>query len=241
MRSVLPVASLVLLALAGSAAATAAEPAARTPRSQDLHYRWRLEGVSGVLSRLLGLLPTTGDAVMALRVVPDDRLEVAFTASSEKADAGDYWKYETVVDLGAWQSLSVRETLHYRKKNKSESFELAEFGVLDVLSGLQLMRFAPPAESERRTIWSGGKLYPVAITMVGFERLEYDGRAVTVRHLKIHGLKEPQQRYWKSRAELWLTDDEAALPVELLFHQALGRLRLSLVGASVAGALRPGG
>lgn len=222
---------MVLAALAGGSAAAATEAPVRSPRSEELHYRWRLEGVSGLLSRLFGLLPTTGDALMALRVESDDRLAVAFTATSDKAAEDEYWRYETAVDSGAWHSLSVRETLHYGKKDKSKSFELEEYGVLDVLSGLQLMRYSPPAETERRMIWSGGKVYPVTIAMAGFERRELEGRDVTVRHLSIRGVREPGQRYWKSRAEIWITDDNRALPVELLYHQALGRLRLTLVGA----------
>ncbi len=226
---------LILLALAAApdSAGSAAEPP-RAPRSEQLHYRWRLEGVSGVLSRLFGLLPTTGDALMALRVASSDRLEVAFTATSEKAKEDEFWKYETAVDLGAWRSLNVRETLHYGKKRKTESFELGEVEVIDVLSGLQRMRYAPPPQSERHMIWSDGRVYPVSVTMVGFERLEFNGDHLTVRHLSIRGLREPDQRFWKARAEMWVTDDEVALPLELLYHMALGRLRMTLVERSPA-------
>ena len=46
---------------------------------------------------------------------------------------------------------------------------------------------------------------------------------------------------WKYRAEIWITDDESALPIEILYHQALGRLRLTLVGASGGDKPRPAG
>ncbi len=200
-------------------------------RSQELHYRWRLEGLSSVLARLLTRLPTTGDAVIALDLVSSDRLEVAFTGTSEKAAPDEYWKYETEVDPGAWRSLRVTETLHYKKKHKTKTVELTDLEVIDVLSGLQRLRYLPNDGSGRHLIWSNRKVYPVAVSTAGTrERREVNGAGVTVRHLAIRGIKEPGQNYWKARAELWLTDDEAAVPVEIVFHQALGRLRMTLVG-----------
>lgn len=224
---------LALLTVAG--AVRGAQEPARAPRSEELRYRWRLEGVSSWISRLFGILPTTGDGLMALRIEPGNRLGVAFTATSEKADPDEYWKYETAVDLAAWRSLSVRETLHYGKKQKSESFDLTELDVLDVLSGLQQLRYVVIDDSERRTIWSDGRVYSVMVTFHAFERREFESRDLTVRHFSIRGIREPGQRFWKSRAELWIGDDAAALPVEMIYHQALGRLRMTLVGLSAEG------
>lgn len=226
---------LLLLAFAGSSAAGAEEPPSGNPRSERLHYRWRLEGLSGFVSRLLGLLPTTGDALMELRRRSDDRLEVLFKATSEKAGKDDYWSYETEVDLGNWHSVSVVETLHYKQKRKRKSFELTELEVIDVLSGLQQLRYSQPGGVDRRTIWSDGKVYPVAVSSSGLVRRQFDGDELMVRHLSIRGIKEPKQHLWKARAEIWVTDDGAALPLEILYHQSLGRLRMTLVESPEGG------
>ncbi len=232
-RALVALSIVLLTSSAGRGAGTgeppSGEPPSGEPRSERLHYRWRLEGLSGVISRLLRLLPTTGDAWMELRVEPYGRLEVAFTATSEQAREGDFWKYETLVDLGSWRSVKATETLHFRKKKKNESWNLEELAVIDVLGGLQLLRFSPPAEAERRTIWSDEKLYPVTVSSDGLERRLLGSREVTVRHVAIRGIREPNQRRWKGQADIWLTDDEAAVPLEILYSQSLGRLRMTLV------------
>lgn len=222
--------ALLLMAFASSSLAAAQEPPG--PHTEDLHYRWRLEGLSGILTRLLTRLPTTGDAVISLRLRPSGRLDVAFIATSEKAAEDEYWKYETVVDPGAWRSLTVTETLHYKKKHKSKTVDLTELEVIDVLSGLQQLRYLPSGGVGRHTIWSDGKVYPVAVSTGALERRQVNGSEVMVRHLAIRGIKEPKQHLWKARADLWLTDDAAALPVEIILHQSLGRLRLALADPS---------
>lgn len=204
-------------------------PSGGVPRSEDLHYEWRLEGLSGILAKLLTRLPTNGDAVIALDRRSNDRLEVAFTATSEKATADDFFKYESLVDPGAWRSLRVTETLHFRNKKKSKTVDLGEIEVIDVLSGLQQLRYVAAKRTGRQVIWSDGKVYPVAVASGPLERRQVNGTEVMVRHLEIRGLKEPKRHLWKARADLWLTDDEAAVPVEIVFHQALGRLRMTLV------------
>ena len=222
----------VLLLAAGAGGAEAEESSIGEPRSERLSYGWRLEGLSGVISRLFRLLPTSGDALMELRVEPHGRLQIEFIASSEQAKPTDYWKHETAVDLGAWRSVRAAETLHFRKRRKHRSWELEKLGVIDVLGGLQLLRFSPPGSVERRTIWSDEKLYPVTVASSGLQRRSVGGREVTVRHLAIRGVKERGARRWAARADLWLTNDEAGTPLEILYSQSLGQLRLTLVDAA---------
>lgn len=229
---------VLLLALAAGSAAGAREAPAGV-RSEKLHYRWRLEGLSGVLARILTRLPTTGDAVIELRARANDRLEVAFTGTSEKAAEDEYWKYEAVVNPEVWLSLRVTETLRYKKKHKTKTVELTDLEAIDVLSGLQQLRYVPTERIGRHTIWSDGKVYPVAVSAGALERRQVNDFEVTVRQLAIRGLKEPDRHLWKAWAELWLTDDDAAVPVEIVFHQALGQLRMTLVDVPVTGQVSP--
>lgn len=227
MRSVLLTVSVLLLALP-TAAPVAAE-SAPLGEPEVLRFRWRLEGVQGFLARVLGVVPTSGDGVMTLSTDSRGRLEVRFKATSEKAAEGDHWTYETLVDLDDWHTLRVRETYHFRKKRREKDFDLAEREVIDVLSGLQQLRREPSIASGRSTIWSDGKTYPVTVSPKGTETRDFGGRGIPVRMFELRGFKKQGERFWKARAEVWLTSDSNALPVEMLYRQSLGRLRLTLI------------
>jgi hypothetical protein len=194
-----------------------------------LRFRWRLEGVQGFVARLLSTLPTSGDAVMTLATDDEGRLEVVFRATSEKADEDEHWTYETLVDLDDWRTVRVRETYKFREKEREKNFDLEALQVIDVLSGLQRMRYEPRSAVGRSTIWSDAKTYPVAVTSGGTETREIGGRELALRRYDVRGYRVPDKRLWKARAEVWLTSDQAALPAEILYRQSLGKLRLTLV------------
>ena len=229
------VAPLLLLALVGSAASGAQRAAAGGPKSEDLRYHWKLEGLSGVLAKLLTRLPTAGDAAIRLERRSEDRLEVEFLATSDRATESDYFSYATVVDPGQWRSLRVTETLRFKEKHRTKTVDLSEYEVIDVLSGLQQLRYLASKRAGRHLIWSDGKVYPVEVSIGPLERRQVGGGEVMARHLAVRGLREPKRHLWKASAELWLTDDAAAVPVEIIFHQALGRLRMTLADASAVG------
>jgi len=218
----------VLLCAPWPASPAAAESVAEA-QPEVLRYRWRLEGVQGFLARVLRVLPTSGDGVMTLSTDSSGRLGVRFEATSEKAAAGDHWTYETLVDPRAWRTLRVRETYHFRKKERDKNFDLAEREVIDVLSGLQQLRSAPGSATSRTTIWSDGKTYPVTVAPKGMETREIDGRKMPLRLFELRGSKVEGERFWKARADVWLSADADALPVEMLYRQSLGRLRLTLI------------
>ena len=53
------------------------------------------------------------------------------------------------------------------------------------------------------------------------------GTRRTLQHFSIEGRREPGERRWKGHLEVWLTPDEAAVPVEILFSSRRGKVRLS--------------
>ena len=227
MRSVLLAVSLLLALPSWAGSATVEALAESTP--EVFRYRWRLEGVQGLVARLFGVLPTSGDGVMTLRTDSRGLLEVRFEATSEKAAEGDHWTYETLVDTEAWRTLRVRETYRFRKKERDKSFELAEREVIDVLSGLQQLRTAPRGAVSRKTIWSDGKTYPVTVEPRRVEVLEIEGRRIPAHLFELRGSRVDGERFWAARADVWLSTGPEALPVEMLYRQRLGRLRLTLV------------
>lgn len=230
MRRVLLTLSILLAASSAGASDWAATPAAAVAdKPEVLRFRWRLEGVQGFVAKLFGVVPTSGDGVMTLSSDAEGRLEVRFTATSEKAGENDHWTYETLVDLAEWRTLRVRETYKFRKKEREKNFDLAEREVIDVLSGLQLLRHEPSSATGRDTIWSDGKTYPVEVTGRGTQTLDVNGREVPVRMYQLRGVRQEGKRRWKARADVWLSADDDALPVEMLYRQSLGRLRLTLI------------
>lgn len=206
-----------------------------------LVYRWRIEGVQRFLARLFDLVPTKGDGYLTTRVDSEGRLMHEFKATSEQAGASDHWTYQTLVDPEAAKTLRVQETYRYRNKRREKTFELQQRQVIDVLSGLHLLRRSPAEELQRTTIWSGGKVYPVAVMVNRSSMRTVGDREVRVRHLMIRGIREPGQRRWRGQAEVWLTEDRRALPVELLYRQRFGRVRLILAESALPDASDPPG
>lgn len=227
---IIAILSLVLSLIVGtlSAPARAEErPIAAAPEEFD--FRWQLEGLSSWFARLFRLLPTSGDGRMTLAPDLEGRLAVTFVATSEKAGSNEYWKYETQVDLETLRTLHVRDSLRFGRKDRVKEYDLRELDVLDVLSGLQVMRYSAPTRPQSRSIWSSGKTYPVRVLLGPTESRTVFGQPTPVRKLSIRGERVPGQRYWSAYADIWLTDDPRALPVEIFYKQSLGRLRLLLV------------
>lgn len=222
-----PLLALALL-VGGPGPVAAAQPGPPPGRPEVLVYEWRIEGLQGFLARLLGLLPTVGEGRLTTARNGDGRLECEFRATSEKAAADEHWTYRTVVDPRSWQTQRIRESRYWRGKDKVETFELADQGVIDVLSGLHALRWSELDGAERRQIWSDEKVYSVMVVPGEDEVRELGGREVQVRHLAVLPISEPGGRVWKGRGEVWLTDDARAIPVEMLYHHRLGNLRLVL-------------
>jgi hypothetical protein len=78
-------------------------------------------------------------------------------------------------------------------------------------------------------IWSDGRLYPVLVVPHGSARRRLEGREVVVRHYVVRGIERPGRRLWKGGLELWLADDPAATPVEIVVTRSAARVRLELV------------
>ena len=107
---------------------------------------------------------------------------------------------------------------------------IGPYEVLDVLSGLHLLRHSPPAERRRQLIWSDGKTYPVEVVPGGLEQIDVDGRPMVLRRYTVTGLRERGARFWAAQGDIWLSDDARAVPVEILYRRRpFGALRLTLV------------
>jgi hypothetical protein len=197
--------------------------------NETLRFSWRVEGMAGGLMKLLRMFPSSGDGV--LEAMPDGhgRLFSEFRATSQQTAEGEHWTYRTELDLSRPGTLRVWDRLVYRGRERARHDELVAEGALDLLAELQMLRRSPPVAPQRQAIWSGGVVYSVLVTPNGRAIREIGGRRIEARHYSIRGVREPGQPYWKSRAEIWLTDDARAVPVEIVLRGRQVRLLLTLV------------
>jgi hypothetical protein len=225
-----------LLAVLASAPCfgTAEEEGNPAPQGEVLTYRWRIQGVHGFLARLLRFVPTSGDATLSALPGDSGYLVCEFKATSEKAAAGDHWTFRAELDVGEARTIRIRELKAFRGKNKEKNHELADLDAIDIISGIHMLRRSPPDRPRRQTAWSDGKLYPVLVNPRGYEKRKIGDQPMILRRFTISGFREPGQRFWKSRGDIWLTDDDRAIPAEILYSRGLGQLRLTLVDPPAA-------
>ncbi|MEM7480415.1 MAG: DUF3108 domain-containing protein [Acidobacteriota bacterium] len=210
-----------------------AEPSPSDPASltaettEEFHYRWRLGGFAG---RLAGMfLPSKGDGVLTFENLPGGRLESDLLITSEEGDDGEFWRYGSLIDTDNEQALRAWSSYRWRGEEKERGNEVEEDGVLDVVSGIWMLRRDRPTEQLKLTIWSDGKLYPVLIEPEGTTNYTLGDRLLRARKYTIRGDRTTPGRPWKGRLELWFTDDEAAMPVEIRIARSLADLRLKMV------------
>jgi hypothetical protein len=214
-RIALAVVLLVSLAAAAPADAT-----------ESLAYRWSLHGFMG---RLAGIVvPNEGRG--ELRSHPGEAGRVTELEITSQASAGEFFLYggELRADgttAEAWSSYRWRG----REKSNRSPVEVA--GVVDVASGIHLIRDRHPSEPLSLRIWSDGRVYPVRVEKVATEQLTVPAGRYVADHYRIRGVRSEGEKYWKGGLDLWLAHDEAATPVQIQVERGFANVRLELLPA----------
>ena len=191
-----------------------------------LVYQWKVEGIKGLILRLVA--PGRGEGSLTTVLNSSGHFETELHMSAERRRKGDFWRYGSSVDPLAARSLRAWTAQKIGAKERSREADLEGDDVIDLASGILLVRRDPPTVRRRLRIWSSGRLYPVVIEPRGEGRAEFRGRQVTVRHYSISGYPVPGERQWRGGVELHLADDPSATPVEMLVHNKGVRARLRL-------------
>jgi len=217
----------VLVFYLGLAGTVAAEPTLKAaPDDEVLVYRWKVEGIKGILLRLVA--PGRGEGSLTTVLNEQGHFETELHMSAERRRKGDFYRYGSSVDPVAKRSLRAWTAQKIGDKEKSREADLEHEDLIDLASGILLVRRDPPTLRRQMRIWSNGKIYPVVIEPRGEGRTDFHGRQTKVRIYSITGYRVPGEREWKGGLELLLADDASATPVEMFVVNKGVRARLRL-------------
>lgn len=224
---------LLIVGTAGARAAVAPEAAEHAvPQSEELHYRWDLGGLLGVVAGLF--LPDEGHGVMTLEPAGDGQLRTELMVTSPKSREGEFWQYGSRIDAATGHALEAWDAYRWRGEEDRDQQEIEVAGVYDMVSAIYAIRRRLPSAAQQMQVWSDGKIYPVVVIPRGEETRTVAGRKVPTRHYTVRGYRSAEGRFWKGSLELWLAYDPAATPVEIHIRRSLAKLRLEAVEVPAA-------
>jgi hypothetical protein len=221
--------SLVLLGLVAGSEPVRAE--------ETLRYRWRLDGFVGSLATIF--VPGGGDGVLTVAPLAGGVVRSELLVTSTESRSGEYFLYGAEWEPSSGKTLRAWSDQVWRGEKKSKRAEVSEPRVIDVVSGIELLRRDPPGMPRPLEIWSDGRLYPVIVLPRGTERRKLEGKEVATRHFHIRGVKVGDRKYWKGELDLWIADDARATPVEIQLEKKGVRLRLTFVGRGAGDSPSP--
>ncbi len=193
---------------------------------ETLRYSWSLGGFFGTLARLF--LPGRGDGALTTRAALDDNVEVVLDITAPSAARGEFWRYGAAIDREDGRTLRAWSAYRFRGEDKSESSDLEDQSVIDVASGILLLRRERPTKPRNLKIWNDGKLYPVVILPRGRVVRQIHGKPYTTEHYAIRARRVRGERVWKGKLDIYLANDERATPVEISLERRMARVRLEL-------------
>lgn len=199
----------------------------RATEAETLRYRWNLGGFFGVMARVF--LPGQGDGALTTRPGTAGLTEVELDITAPDAE-GEFWRYGAEIDLAQGRTLRAWSAYRFRGRTEAKESALDEEAVIDIASGILMLRRDPPTAPRNLRIWNDGKIYPVVILPRGTVSRKVEGERVEVRHYAIRARREPNERLWKGKFDIFLADDEVSTPVEILVERGLARVRLLIEG-----------
>lgn len=219
---------ILLLATLACVAAVSSVASSQAPaESEEFQYRWQLGNVVGNIAGLF--LPKQGEGSLTFKTDPSGHLRSELTITSGAARQGEYFRYGSEIDTRTLQPIRAWSSYSWRGETKSKSSPIEQEGVLDVASGIYAIRQNPPQKPRRMEIWSDGKIYPVVVIPLGVEsRKLQGGKTIAARRYSIRGIEVAGRRKWKGKLDLWLTQDVAATPVEIVISRNLADVRMEL-------------
>lgn len=229
-----PLLALLLVPAVAASTATAApdEWEHAVPQREEIHYRWDLGGLLGVVAGLF--LPGEGRGVMTVEPAGDGQLESELMVTSPDSREGEFWQYGSRIDAATGHAVEAWDAYRWRGEEDRDRQEIEVPGVYDMVSAIYAIRRQLPRTAHHMKVWSDGKIYPVVVIPGGDEVRTVAGRQVPTRHYTVRGYRGGEGRYWKGSLELWLAHDPPATPVEIHIRRSLAKLRLVAIDQPAA-------
>lgn len=184
---------------------------------EAFHYRWRLTKFLGVVAGIF--FPRQGEGLLTFVETSPGRLKSELTITSKESRAGEHFIYGSEIDTATGHALRAWSSYVWRGEKSSKEGKIEAPDVVDIASGIYLLRRDPPTKSRSMEIWSDGKVYPVVVVPLGDENRRIAGKTVPTRRLSVRGVQQPGRRFFKGKLDLWLARDERATPVEILIDR----------------------
>jgi hypothetical protein len=218
---------------------------------ERFHYSWRLRGGLAWLASLR--FPTSGFG--ELRTVrssePSNVVDTQLKITPRDGDG--FYLYQSQIDGRNSQTLMTYHGYEWGDKSRhertlfdyvkhlarirKETGEIVENRVKpippdtirDVLTAIYYLRqnSAQLANSFSSNIYSDGKLYPVVFVRQGRDVITLSGHRYDATIYRISAPRDAQRR-WPGAVRVWITEDEAAIPVRIEMQRNFATLRLDL-------------
>ncbi len=215
----------VALVLSGAGPAGASEPPAR----EELSYSWTLRGFKGLVARVV--VPGRGEGRLTTRPSASGGLATELLISSRDGRKDEYWLYGSELEPGERRIVRAWSEQHFRGERRRKDRTTGETDALDLAASIYYLRRERPEEPARAEIWSSGRVYPVEVLPGARRLVEWQGEPVAARAYALRPLALPGRLRWHGSLDLLLTDDERALPLEIVVNRKGLKIRLALEAA----------
>ena len=202
-----------------------------------LRLQWKLAGFVGAIVGLF--VPSEGDALLTFVPREGDRTEIEILVTAPKR-AGEYFLYGAAIDENTGSTRQVWDSYAFRDSRKDREQEIEEGAVIDYASAIYHLRWHPPTEVARMTIWNHGRTYPVEVRPLETETRKVHGQKLEVRGYVIQGVEVNGKTSFDDKYFVYFARDEHSTPVEIAGKRGLVRVRIQLVESAGLPPRHPG-
>ncbi len=192
---------------------------------ERFHYTWKLSKFLGWIAGFF--LPSRGAGTLTFEPLAENRMRGELMITSQDSESGEFWGYETEMDLESGYTLRAGSSYSFNGKQRQKQAEIGDEGVFDVASTIYWLRRELPRHSRRIEVWSDGKIYPVLVQLKGVSKRKVGDQRITARRYIIAAAPGATVR-WKGKLELWIAEDPEATPIEIVVHRGGAAVRMRL-------------
>lgn len=196
---------------------------------------WRFGGFFGVLAGLF--VPSSGDGLLTFVPRGDERIEIQLLITAPRRE-GEYFLYGAEIDTTSGATLEVWSSYSFRGRASHREQSVEDEDVIDLASAIYRLRYRPPAEATRMSLWSGGKLYAASIQPLSDATRKIAGDRIPVRGYAVRGVESKAVNSFRDRYELYFARNQRATPVEIMGRRGPIRLRIQLEDSTLVEAER---